>query len=67
LDELLFVFPINKKCFYTLELLKQCIIFFGDFWGVRAFSCCYLQPLLATAGILKTASWKLHLLRGGSN
>jgi hypothetical protein len=50
-----------KNCHFPLDLLKDCIRLFGVFWDVRAFSCCYFfRPLLATAGKLPTAFWKLH-------
>ena len=50
---------LPKNVFYPLELLKHCIIILGVFWDVRAYFC--------RAEQLATASWKLQLLRGGSN
>ena len=43
----------SKTLHYLVRWLLGCLCI---------FSCCYIQPLLATAGRLTTAFWKLHLL-----
>jgi hypothetical protein len=53
-----FVFPVSlpphcrpnytskKKMLHPLELLKHCIILFGDFWNVCAFFSAFMFSLL---------------------